>query len=262
LVSVKSPTREVYHKINPHPGLSPVPDLSSASGWAEQQENERLYRHLLVQGVLAVLLPTEDLENVCLRTLVEDVLSDLILGNEVGGKTCEGWFIWAAISKVINLLKQQDAETTLSSEKRWDSVTELNRLERFGLLADHKSKNDRLSSRSHSRTSLWVWKALSSMYLAFVTMRFIIGGLLHIAFSNPEAPTKEATPADHLSTLRRSTQATAPRPVLSYKTFDLISELVGVSQRMPWLSGSLSLIQSLALIGPGKLGDTGSVLDR
>lgn len=261
MVSTKSSIREVYHKLNPHPALSPVPDLSSESQCAEQQENERLYRHLLAQGVLAVLLPTEDLENVCLRTLVEDVLSDLILGNQVGGRICEGWFIWTAVSKVIALTKQRDAESALSREKASDAVSELNRLEKFGLLSDDNDRHEHLPQNSQSKMSLWIWKVLSSTYLAYVTVRFIIGGLVHTAFFKSEASTKEANPADQLYTLKKSSQEIT-RPVLSYRAFSLISHLAEMPQRMPWLSGFFSLIQSLALTGPGKLGDVGGILDR
>ncbi|OKL60329.1 hypothetical protein UA08_04194 [Talaromyces atroroseus] len=258
IVSVKSSTREVYHKLNPHPGLSPVSDSSST----EQQENERLYRHLLAQGVLAVLLPTEDLDNVCLRTLIEDVLSDLILGNEVGGRTCESWFIWTTVSKVIALTKQRDADPTLSSDKRSNTVTESSRLERFGLLSEDGLKNEPIPRKTESKMLLWVWKMLYSIYLAYLTMHFLIGGLIRTAYSNTEASTKETNLADHLPTSKASIQAVTPRAVISYRAFSLVSQLVGVSRRMPWLSGSLSLIQSLALAGPGKLGDAGSTLDR
>jgi PXA domain len=258
---VKSSTREVYHKLNPHPGFSPVLDSSDTLQCAEQQENERLYRHLLSQGVLAVLLPTEDLENVCLRTLVEDVLADLILGNEVGGRTCESWFIWTTVSKIIALTKQRNTEPMLSSEKMSDAAAELNRLERFGLLSE-EVKNEPVPGKSQSIMLLWIWKMLYSIYLAYLTIQFLIGGLLRTAFSNPEASIQEANPADHFSTSKTSTQVIAPRPVLSYRAFGLISQLVGVSRRMPWLSGFFSLIQSLALTGPGKLGDADSILDQ
>src|SRR5216117_635801 len=68
-----SDPRETYHSLHPHPALSPVPISLSPDAATEQQKNEAAYRRLLVQGVLAVLLPTEDLENGCLRTLVREI---------------------------------------------------------------------------------------------------------------------------------------------------------------------------------------------
>ncbi|KUL90729.1 hypothetical protein ZTR_00263 [Talaromyces verruculosus] len=262
LVAVKPSAREIYHHLNPHPALSPVPNASTSSQSSEQQENENLYRHLLAQGVLAVLLPTEDLENVCLRTLVEDVMSDLILGNQVSGRICEGWFIWTAISKAITVAKQRDSEATVTIGQSLDAVAELNRLERFGLLSEDGNEDGNAQKHIQSTASLWLWKILYSVYLAYVTMRFIIGGLLHTALSNPEAKTTEMLRPDPVATTKTTNQPNLCRPVLSYRAFGLISQSFGVTQRMPWLNGSLSLIQSLLLTGPGRIGETGSVLDR
>ncbi|KAI9864950.1 MAG: hypothetical protein M1830_006072, partial [Pleopsidium flavum] len=78
--------RQVYHTLCPHPALSPIPDAEMPSTVNELQQNEAAYCQLLVQGVLAVLLPPEDLENACLRTLVTDILGELILRNGIGGK--------------------------------------------------------------------------------------------------------------------------------------------------------------------------------
>lgn len=260
LVAVKPSVREIYHQLNPHPGLSPVPSVSLQS--FEQEKNEDLYRHLLAQGLLAVLLPTEDLENVCLRTLVEDVLSDLILGNQVSGRICEGWFIWTAISKVITMAKQRDSEVGLTVGQSLNAVAESNRLERFGLLSEDGNEDQEAQKYSQSTASLWLWKILYSIYLTFVTMRFIIGGLLHTVSSSPEAKPTEILQTDPDTTTKVANQPNPYRPVLSYRAFGLISQSLEVPQRMPWLNGSLSLIQSLLLTGPGRIGDTGSVLDR
>lgn len=261
LTSIKSSSREIYHRLNPHPGLDPVPDSSGASQSAEQEINEKLYRHLLAQGVLAVLLPTEDLENICLRTLVEDVLSDLILGNEVSGKMCESWFIWTTISKIISLVKHQDS-ALMTSTGQSEAAEKKNRLEHFGLLSND-GFNHQPPRKPYSFTlSQWIWKLLYSVYLAYVTMQFIIGGLLHTAFSNAEASITDTTAADHHTISKTTNQPVPCRPVLSYRAFGLIAELVGIPQRMPWLSGSLSLFQSLILTGPGKLGEAGSIVDR
>ena len=67
----------------------------------DQARNEAMYRQLLVQGALAALLPTEDLENACLRTLVADVIADTILEKSIGGKVSESWFLWSMVSKAV-----------------------------------------------------------------------------------------------------------------------------------------------------------------
>ncbi|KAK5048842.1 hypothetical protein LTR16_010999, partial [Cryomyces antarcticus] len=81
-----SDPRLTYHTLRPHPALSPNPVETDPATVLEQQQNEAAWRRLLVEGILAVLLPTEDLENGCLRTLVTEVLSEMVIGNGIAGK--------------------------------------------------------------------------------------------------------------------------------------------------------------------------------
>lgn len=81
-------------------------DPTSAS---QQRENEAAYRQLLVQGVLAVLLPTEDLDNECLTALVGQILSELIIGNVVIGKLSQPWMIWECLIITARVLGRRSA---------------------------------------------------------------------------------------------------------------------------------------------------------
>ncbi|KAM3453501.1 hypothetical protein MY3296_003732 [Beauveria thailandica] len=89
--------RQVYHALCPLPQLSPVPQKGDQSSFEEQQENESAYRQLLVQAVLAILLPTEDLENPCLTAIVGQIFSELIVGNIVAGKASQPWLLYESI---------------------------------------------------------------------------------------------------------------------------------------------------------------------
>jgi hypothetical protein len=233
---------------------------SSSEQQAEQQENEGLYRHLLAQGVLAVLLPTEDLENICLRTLVEDIMADLLLGNEISGKICEGWFIWTTVSKVIHLARRKVIDTTKDAVDL-DDGDGLGRLERFGLLSNDRLE-DSLPKNNQSRVSVWIWKTLYTAYLFYLTLRFVIGGLFRVGLSSSETSTQESASQDQPIPVKSPTQEASCRPVLDYRFFSLVSQWTLLSQRMPWVTGSLALIQNLVLKGPGKVGATNSVIDR
>ncbi|TLS26914.1 hypothetical protein PpBr36_05223 [Pyricularia pennisetigena] len=85
--------REIYHSLWPTPALSPTPSQDGTESEERLAENEAAYRHLLVQGVLAVLLPTEDLENPCLTALVGQIISELIIGGVVAKKASEPWML-------------------------------------------------------------------------------------------------------------------------------------------------------------------------
>lgn len=238
--------------MNPHPGLNPVPDFFDSDSIVQQQENEAAYRQLLVHGTLAVLLPTEDLENTCLRTLLGDILADLILGKQVSGTVCEGWFLWRTITKFIEVYQEDPAVKSRRTQGRRED-----RLRKFGLLSSEE--DDRQSSgKAQSWFSLWVWSVLQYAYVTFIALRFIATGLFYVA-SRPSSTQSRASKGP-------STDATAAptsqRPILDYRLFSMVSELLSVSQRMPWLGGLLALSQHLLLAGPGRLGDPNSVLDR
>lgn len=254
--------RDVYHTLSPHPGLSPVPDLSNSRAVEQQLENETAYRQMLVQSMLAVLLPTEDLENPCLRTLVGDIFADLILGNEISGKICEGWFLWESVTKLLEVVGQsanREGNTTDDAVLRQQS-----QLQKFGLLSPREDfQGSGLSQKVQLRVPDWVWTILQLVYLAYVTLHFIVMGLFRVA-STPlrSSPVSSASPIDEAKETTTFGKISTQRPVLQYRVFGMVSHLLDVPRRMPWLGGLLALLQYQIVAGPGRLGATGSVLDR
>lgn len=251
----------MYHALDPHPALSPVPDPGLAQTITEQRNNETAYRQLLVQGALAVLLPTEDLENACLRTLVADVIGEMILGNGVGGKACEGWLIWEGITNIVENVKTRLEPKSTGGEVEVEADTR-SRLEKFGLLDE---KNDRVRQRSHrsSRSTVIVemfWRLLHYGYLIFMVARFIVLGLV-AASSQASQSSGVAQTNMSLPTKFSETQAHR-RPAISFRIFSMISCMLDLSNRMPWLAGSLSLIQYEVTDGPGKVGNTDGIVDK
>lgn len=235
-----------------------MPDLGLPQTVTDQRNNEAAYRQLLVQGALAVLLPTEDLENACLRTLVADVIGEMILGNGVGGKACEGWLIWEGITHMVEKVKGRLEPKTSGGEVEVDSRS---RLQKFGLLEE---KSDQFKQRSQRRrrstAAETFWRILQYGYLVCIALRFVLLGLLtassHASRASGVAQSN-MPPASEFS----DTQAHR-RPIISSRIFSLISCLLDVARRMPWLAGSLSLLQYEVVAGPGRVGDTDGMLDK
>ncbi|RLL96636.1 hypothetical protein CFD26_104560 [Aspergillus turcosus] len=252
--------RETYHALHPHPSLSPIPDPSDMQTIAKQRENEAIYRQLLVHGILAILLPTEDLENVPLRTIVGDILADLIVGNAVSEKMCQGWFLWETTTKLLSTAERLDEreEDTADSHQQ-------DRLRKFGLLnINEDPKSDYSSSQIHSFGPAWLWNILQYLYLTYIVLQFIVTGLFRV-MTNAKAnvPSAATTPGNSESEKLAPMGGTiTKRPILNYRIYSMVSQLLDIPRRMPWLAGLLSLLQYLSLAGPGRLGETGSVLDR
>lgn len=249
--------RVLYHSLYPHPALSPVPDAAIPSTVAEQSEHETQYRQLLVQSALAVLLPTEDLENACLRTLVADVVADSILGNAIGGKLSEGYFIWETITKIVTLVKARIQTKATGEEIEVDTRS---RLEKFGLLSERSQATGSQKDGKGSAFSTIFWLVLQYIYMLFVAIQFVIHGL--VAASSGPARSASASNRATASSPSKSVQAhRSARPLLKFRAFSLISAIFDLPLRMPWLWGSLSLLQ-YQLTAVFKLGATDGILDK
>ena len=248
----------IYHNLIPHPALSPVPDPAVPSSLTEQREHEAEYRQLLVQGALAVLLPTEDLENACLRTLVADVIADSILGNSIGGRVCEGWFIWGGITKLVDMVKARIDPKATGEEIEIDTRS---RLEKFGLLSE---KGESKKARKHDRRSTFssvFWRILQYGFLTFMTVRFVILGFI-TASSRPMRSTWTSKTSGSSEPWPIVEGRGLPRPILSFKILSVMPVLLDLRSRMPWLSGSLALLQHQLIHGPFGLAATDGILDQ
>ncbi|KAI9785162.1 MAG: hypothetical protein M1839_000800 [Geoglossum umbratile] len=255
-----SEPRETYHTLHPHPALSPVPLASSPGAITEQRNNDAAYRRLLVQGVLAVLLPTEDLENGCLRTLVGEILAEMVLGNGLGGKACEGWVLWEAITKVVESLRGEITGPESSDDQR-DVSVECPPISTEGA-----------SIRGHTLNGASVtdffWRVLQYGYMAFTVLRF-----LTVAFATTMSSLPASRDPSHPSHYRGvensqsapSTAGTPPksptrkRPILAMKIWSCVSRLLSLDVIVPWLKGMIALLQWGAISGPGRLD---GILDR
>lgn len=235
-----------------------MPDTTAPSTATEQQEHEAQYRQLLVQGALAVLLPTEDLENACLRTLVADVIADSILGSSVGGKVCEGWFIWGGITKLVEVVKARIEPKATGEEIEVDTRS---RLEKFGLLSEKRQSKEASKENRRSTFSSAFWRILQYGFLTFMTIRFVILGVITASSRPMRSPWTPKTSGSSESRPKKEGKEMA-RPMLTLKILSVISVVLDLRTRMPWLSGSLALLQHQLIHGSLGLAATNGILDQ
>jgi hypothetical protein len=268
----------IYHALFPHPALSPAPEHGLST--VEQIKNEAVYRQLLVQGLLAVLLPTEDLGNPCLRTLVSDVIADMILGNGIGGKASSGWLMWDGIAKILEQSKPDvdNATTaTATAAKASNKQVEMtrdgrSRLEKYGLLSvgsKDKEDTDSYESQKHSTISETFWKIIQHCYMIFLAIRFVTVGLLVAASETTRSQkTWQSMSNANDAITPIATEMEAPsstaskRPILSYSIFGLVSQLLELRSRMPWMVGAISLAQYHLIDGVLQVGATEGMVNK
>lgn len=271
-MNLSADLHQAYHALLPHPALSPIPGRSEADN-VEQQENEDVWRQLMGRGILAVLLPTEDLENPCLRTLVEEILSEMIIGNGVCGRLSEPWVLWELVVQVSGTLKSQGEPSVHSSGGT--SEDQPNRLAKFGLLS---SREDLLrpAESPHSvkvpspSASELAWAVVQYIILAFTAMRAVIQVLVSAPSLPPRVSTSKAqrtgTDAESFphTEARADTRspAASSQPLVSMALWSFLGRLIDLEQRMPWLAGFLSWMHWASVYGFGKVGDSDHALDR
>jgi hypothetical protein len=235
--------------------LSPVPKTDAPSAIIEQAENEAAYRQLLVQGVLALLLPTEDLENDCLTALVGQIFSELIIGNVVANRLAEPWLIWEGLMILSGLIRRRPGDPSAQSSTR-------------------PSTNIQPTS---TKTSF----SIHGLFLTLLQWCFLAANLVRLVVttvvSSRSIPPRTRYGSRHVDEMTRQKMgslATDPAglldthaepakvPVFAFRIWPAISNLIEMDLRMPWLSGTLSFLQWISMTGPGRIADVDGVLDR
>ncbi|KAI8721012.1 PXA domain-containing protein [Fusarium sp. LHS14.1] len=245
--------REAYHALCPLPHLAPVPRSDDPDTTSGQKENEALYRQLLVQGVLAILLPTEDLENPCLTALVEQIFSELIIGNVIANKASQPWLLYEGICISARVIRERKEKGAMS-ESSGESLEP--QLEVKG-------------GRAWSVRSMFLGVIQLGM-LVVGSLRFITTALV-MASSLPARTTplqEKDDMMDHdksaasISRPNPRSSDTAKAPILSCRIWTCLGNLLELSMRMPWLAGFLSLLQYGAINGPGRIAGHDGPVDR
>jgi hypothetical protein len=251
--------REVYHSLCPLPYLSPVPKLDDPQTVSRQQENERAYRLLIAEGLLSVLLPTEDLENPCLTSLVGQILAESIIGNIIANKASEPWMIWEGLSILVGSQKNQAArrdEAPLPQSRRRQPTN--------GSL-----KKPTPPPRGISLTlQQLIISILQCLFVAFAFIR----SLVTILASSSSYPRRTARNSAYngVSTSLNNGDSTrsfdSGQPVrvaiIDFKLWPCIFNLIELEIRMPWLYGALSLLQLGLSNGPGHICQYDGMIDR
>ncbi|KAK1847514.1 pxa domain-containing protein [Colletotrichum chrysophilum] len=249
--------REVYHALCPVAPLSPIPRPDQPETVAKQQENEAIYRQLLVQGVLAVLLPTEDLENDCLTSLVGQIFSELIIGNVLANRLSQPWLIYECLIILTRALERK-------SEPIEEDVAE-------AVQAGSAAPLPRPARRSWSIQGVF-WSFVHWCFLSFAMIRLLVSTLAmssslppraDVAYDEKHELTGQLSDSKTPDALTGLDEAQPVKtPIFAFKLWTCISDLIELDARMPWLSGTLSMLQLGAMKGPGRVAALNGPMDR
>ena len=248
--------------------LDPAP--SSAEAASEQRDSEVAWCLLLINRLLPLLLPPEDLQNPCLEVLVSEIFSELIFHNGICGKACEPWLLWDGITKLLRALRPHGAV----QERTSDSSTDR--------LDDYRRSGDTPAS-ARPRGYEWLrqrfdvvvcafWAVIQLIMMLWLFMRSASLAIMHASSIQARAlrplqsiggsTGKPAASSPRLDKTHGIHTSIETRPIIAMHVWGCMSELLMLRKRAPWLSGMLSLLRHLALYGPGQICCTNSRLDR
>ncbi|EPE07262.1 pxa domain-containing protein [Ophiostoma piceae UAMH 11346] len=272
--SIATDTRAAYHALWPLPALSPVPSLAfsedkqkAAELVAEQSANEAAYRQLLVGGLLAVLLPTEDLENECLTSLVGQIFSELLIGNVLARRVAEPWMMWEIVGLVSRIVREKMEGDPKPVVRRRRAAAK-----RHGA-AEGAAKTATADSWLATTASNVVLSVLNAGFVLFATIRFLVASFTlsrslpprgaRSMGSIPRPTTADSTGSrDEKVSLLSAAYEEPVVPVLSFSVWTTACNIVQLQVRMPWLYGTLSMLNWLVINGPGCIAALNGPLDR
>ena len=209
-----------------------------------------------MQGVLAILLPTEDLENPCLTSLVGGILSDAVIGNIIANKASQPWLIWEGL-----LILARNASGRKNRHKGRGSPSHgRNRSEpSVQPAAPTPFLHGLLFSVLH-----WAFLGYAALRLLITTLasassfpRRAVGGKVHPMGGDD---TGGNTSLDSSSVVEDD--GPSKIAVVEFRMWACAANLVDLRSRMPWLSGAISMMQLGLLEGPGRIADLDGVIDR
>ncbi|KAM7192533.1 PXA domain protein 1 [Rhypophila sp. PSN 637] len=260
---IKTDPREIYHSLCPLPALSPVPRPGFPDSSTEQAQNEAAYRQLLVHGVLAILLPTEDLENDCLTALVGQILSELIIGNNVANKLSEPWLIREMLLVVTRVIDRRNVPQA-GSKGQSKAVSGAGKIEVPEPTGSRKgfSAQAVLWSIVH-----WCFLAISflrTIFTILIASRSLPRRTLRGLHDHDDGASRHKTGLKPIQSAKPSEMTSGPviTPVLAFRCWPAISNLIEMDVRMPWLCGTLAMLQWIMTRWPGRLAAVDGVIDR
>ncbi|KAF2214944.1 hypothetical protein CERZMDRAFT_66179 [Cercospora zeae-maydis SCOH1-5] len=266
--------RHRYHALRPHPALSPVP-VDAETTREQQQENEAAWCLLLVDRVLPLLLPPEDLQNPCLDVLVSEILAELIFHNGICGKACEPWLLWDGITKLLRAMRSSDTahKTPQNKGPHTNSSSQREALELLTAAPASNASHEQLRPRRRFEVITHTfWTVIQAVMTIWLLVRTFTLAMMQ-ASSIPARPVRSSPTSDGLIGASDEPQPTPKegqsarldgetRPIIGMHVWECTSKLLMLEQRTPWLSGMLSLLQWTGLHGPGQVCSTNSRLDR
>ncbi|KAL7267465.1 hypothetical protein RUND412_009949 [Rhizina undulata] len=213
---------EIFHNFQPHPALDQLPTT------------EKLYLKLLSSGILSVLLPTEDLDSDCERSIIREILANVVLWNIVD-RLSEPYIIYDIITKLLqptppkdpnsrtsrrrSASKRNGAETKAAAINTQETIEEIP-------MPSKRSKftiNFRLPSIPTAKILSILDTVFGFLFTALSLLTSLLASIISLMHNPPPPPLRT-------------------KPILQMSIFPTISSFLHIPTFHPWLFGNLRLL--------------------
>ncbi|KAK9331579.1 PXA domain-containing protein [Lipomyces starkeyi] len=221
---------EMFHALQPHPALTPPKHGSdgveqSPNGSSSADDVERKFLAVLSKGVLAVLLPSEDLGSATERTLLRSLLADVVLWKTID-KLSEPFMVHEIISKVIEKSLKDEPAAGLEPE---------------AILSQSAPDSSPKSATMIDSARSFIMSVMSFCTLMQAGVVFLIS----FARSAPSSTHPFGKPPN-----------TPNSSLLTIALFPTAARLLNLPARQPWLMSTIELLAlPLVSLPPGSLID-------
>jgi hypothetical protein len=173
----------------------------------------------------------------------------------VANRLAESWLIWEGLIILSSLIRRRASDPSAQSSTR--------------------------SSNNSQPTSARRLFSIHGLFLTLLQWCFFAANLVRLivttvvsSSSIPRRTRYAISHDDEMTRQKTESVATDPAhlfethaepvkvPVLAFRIWPAISNLIEMDMRMPWLCGALSFLQWIAMTGPGRIADVNGVLDR
>jgi hypothetical protein len=222
---------------------------------------------LLVNRILPLILPPEDMLNPCLDVLVSEIFAEMIFHNGICGKACEPWLIWDGVAKLLRSTRSGDGGPLDNGLKQVDG----NGRSSSALASQDANQRNTMRGRFEAISQMF-WLVIHCVVTFLLFLRVSVMALMQ-ASALPQRTIRDAHRRKGVKSLSQKynedskdgkdrKDSIEKRPIVGMSVWACASRILSFDQRMPWLSGMLSLLQWMLLHGPGRLCRTNSRLDR
>lgn len=213
--------------------------------------------------MLALLLPTEDLENECLTALVGQLFSELIIGNLVANKLSEPWLIWELLIMLTKLVRSKSPTKASGSRSIEQDVSSK---ANSGVIPATTMKHSMYIQQAFWSVIQWGFIVVNLIRLLISTImlsRTLPSRSTLTTIHQPDTTSKGGQEDTyHLPATLEARSQPVKVPVADFKIWSCIGNLLEMDARMPWMSGALSMLQWGAIRGPRNLAGFDGMIDR